>query len=283
MTREDGIIMVQVHSDGRPAIWARPVHRAVHMAIRDIASDPENKVLIFTCTGDYWIAYSYDTSTMQKTGIDESDYEGRRTATIKDYTGDAIPLQENLIFDLNIPSIALINGPGYHMDMALQCDLAICTDDTVMFDVHKHFGFISGDGVNISMKELMGSKRAAYYMLTGEHVTAQQAYDWGMVNKVVPRKDLIKEGWALARKIREVGRNRPGWARYMVEICRKPMKTRFANDFAGEFAMEMYAYMVDKDVSHNDEDLINMWSSGGIEIRRWEDNEPVFYEIPPKE
>ena len=174
MTREDGIIMVQVHSDGRPAIWARPVHRAVHMAIRDIASDPENKVLIFTCTGDYWIAYSYDTSTMQKTGIDESDYEGRRTATIKDYTGDAIPLQENLIFDLNIPSIALINGPGYHMDMALQCDLAICTDDTVMFDVHKHFGFISGDGVNISMKELMGSKRAAYYMLTGEHVTAQQ-------------------------------------------------------------------------------------------------------------
>ena len=112
MTREDGIIMVQVHSDGRPAIWARPVHRAVHMAIRDIASDPENKVLIFTCTGDYWIAYSYDTSTMQKTGIDESDYEGRRTATIKDYTGDAIPLQENLIFDLNIPSIALIKSVG---------------------------------------------------------------------------------------------------------------------------------------------------------------------------
>jgi enoyl-CoA hydratase/carnithine racemase len=283
MTREDGIVMMQLHNGGRPMIWARPIHRAVHMAVRDIASDPENKVLILVGTGKYWVCYGYDTKGMQSTGIDENNYLGRRNATIDDYTGDAMPLQENFIWDLHIPSIALINGPGYHMDMAMQCDLTLCTDDCVMFDVHKHMGFVSGDGVNLSMKEFMGSKRAAYYMLTGEPVTAQQAYDWGMVNKVVPRKDLLKEGWKLARKIRDQGRERPGWARYMVEVCRKPIKQRFANDFAGEFAMEMYAYMVDQDVSHSDEALIRMYNSGNVQVDAWESNPVEYYDIPARE
>ncbi|MCD8019100.1 MAG: enoyl-CoA hydratase/isomerase family protein [Clostridiales bacterium] len=275
----DGVVLMQLNNNGGPIIWARPIHRAFHMAVRDIASDPDNKLLIITGTGDYWVGYGLDPGGMKSSGIDESTHKARAQATIEDYTGDAIPLQENLIYDLNIPTIALINGPGYHMDMTLQCDLAICTDDTVMFDVHPHMGFLSGDGINISMAETMGSKRAAYYMMTGDPVTAKQAVEWGMVNEAVPREKLLERGMEIAHRIMEVGKGRPGWLRWMVEVVRKPMKTRFANDFAGMFAMEMYAYMIDENVSHNDESIIAMWNSGDIELPHWEDNPKYYLDI----
>ncbi len=280
MTRTpDGIVLLQMHTNGRPMIWARGVHRAFHMAVRDIASDPENRMLIVTGCGNYWVGYGLDTSSYQETGLNETNYKSRVEASFNDYTADAMPLQENLIWDLKIPTIALINGPGYHMDMGLQCDLAICTDDTVMFDVHPHMGFVSGDGVNISMAELMGSKRAAYYMLTGKPVTAQQALEWGMVNEVVPRDQLLSAGMELAHEIMSVGGTRKAWMRWMTEIIRKPMKMRFANDFPGFFAMEMYSYLADEDVSHNDENIVQMWNSGEIELPHWEDTTGELYDI----
>ncbi len=280
MTRNsEGIVLLQMHTNGHPMIWARGVHRAFHMAIRDIASDPENKLLIITGCGNYWVGYGLDTSSYQEQGLNETTFQSRVEATFEDYIGDAMPLQENLIFDLNIPTIALINGPGYHMDMALQCDLAICTDDTVMFDVHPYMGFASGDGINISYAEQMGSKRAAYYMLTGDPVSAEDALAWGMVNKVVPRDQLMDAGMELAHKIMRVGGTRRGWMRWMTEIIRKPMKVRFANDFAGFFSMEMYSYLADEDVSHNDMSIVDMWNSGGIELPHWEDQVGKLYDI----
>ncbi len=281
MTREDGIIMLQFHTNGRPMIWARPIHRTAHMAIRAAASDPENKVMIVTGTGAFWVAYSFEAKSMAKYTKEDS-FKNRCTATLEDYWGDAVPLQENFIYDLNIPTIAAINGPGYHMDMALDCDLVIAADDTVMFDVHKHFGFASGDGINMTYKATMGPKRAAYYMMTGAPVTAQQALDWGMVNELLPREKLIERAWELARDIREISRNRPGWLRTMTEICRHDLKERYAKEFVGEFAMEMWAYLVDDEVSHNDDDLVKMWTSGNIELPAWEDNPVEYYEIPPK-
>lgn len=271
MERKDGIIVLRFHTHNRPVIWCRGSHRGIQQAVRAAASDPENECMILTGTGDFWVAYGLDAKAMAQM-LPEDGHEGRVNACFGDYIADGMPLQSYLVFDVNIPTIALINGPGYHMDMALHCDLTICTEDTIMFDVHRHMGFVSGDGVNIGMQETMGSKRAAYYMLTGEGVTAQQALEFGMVNAVVPRDQLMEYGWNLAKKIMRGGDKSRAWRRFMTELVRKPLKKRMADDFAGGFAMEMFAYLADDGVSHSDDGLISMWNSAGIELPHWEDN-----------
>ncbi|MCD8045215.1 MAG: enoyl-CoA hydratase/isomerase family protein, partial [Clostridiales bacterium] len=260
MERRNGILLMRLHCNNRPIVWTRGIHRAVHQAVREASSDPENQVIMITGTGNYGVAYGLDASSMKEQTPEDSK-DAQINATFTDYVNDGMPLQENIVFDTNVPTIGLCNGPGYHNDLWLNCDLTICTDDTVMFDVHRWMGFVSGDGINIAMQELMGSKRAAYYMMTGEAVTAEQALEWGMVNKVVPRDQLIDEGWKLAEKIMRGGDKSRAWRRFMTEIVRKPMKIRMSQDFAAGFAMEMYAYIADDGVSHSDDALIESKSS----------------------
>lgn len=267
MERKDGIIMLRFHTQNRPVVWTAQSHRVIPQAFRDVAADPENQVLILTGSGNFWVAYG----TSHDDSIQETTSEQRAQASLDFFVGDGIPLQELLVNEMKIPTIAAINGPGYHMDFGLICDLVLCTDDTVMIDVHRWMGFVSGDGVNVAYQETMGSKRANYAMLMGNPVSAQQALEWGMVNEVVPRAELVPRAWALAREIMKGGPDRRAWRRMMVEIMRKPLKARFAQDFFGGFVAEMYGYMADKGVSHDDTALQRMWEAAGIELPRWND------------
>ena len=267
MERRDGVIMMRFHTRNKPVLWGAQSHRAIPQALRDISADPENKVLILTGTGDFWVAYGASADE----AVQETTSEQQAQVSLDFFIGDGMPLQDLLVNDMKIPTIAAINGPGYHMDMALMCDLVSCTEDTVMIDVHRWMGFVSGDGVNVGYQETMGNKRANYAMLMGNPVTAQQALDWGMVNEVVERQKIYDRAWELAAEIMRGGDDRRAWRRMMVEIMRKPLKTRLAEDFFGGFAAEMYGYMADKGVSHNDEALEEMWEAAGIDLPAWSD------------
>ncbi|KAL1908629.1 hypothetical protein Sste5344_005453 [Sporothrix stenoceras] len=53
--REDGILEVNVHSNGGPLQWNLEIHRPVVPAMRDINDDPDNEIIIFTGTGDAFL------------------------------------------------------------------------------------------------------------------------------------------------------------------------------------------------------------------------------------
>lgn len=267
MERRGGVIMLRMHTEGKAAVWSGTLHRAIPQAIQEAGNDPENDVMIITGTGDFWVAYGVDVH-QEGHGIPESTPRERSKSSMDLFVGDGIPLQENLVAT-RIPTIGVINGPGYHMDFPLMCDLTICTDDTVMIDVHRWMGFVSGDGVNVAYQAYMGEKRANYAMLLGTPVTAQQALDWGMVNEVLPREDIYNRAWELGELVAEGGEDRRVWRRMMTEIMRKPLKTRLAEDFTGAFAMEMYGYMADPDVSHDDTAIKKMWDAAGVEVPQW--------------
>jgi hypothetical protein len=55
----------------------------------------------------------------------------------------------------------------------------------------------------------------------------------------------------------------------MVEVMRKPLKVRMAQDFTGAFAAEMYGYMADPGVTHDDEGITEMWRNAGVEVPPW--------------
>jgi enoyl-CoA hydratase/carnithine racemase len=268
MERRDGVIMLRMHTKDKAIVWSAQLHRAIHQAVREVAADPENEVLILTATGDFWVAYGVETRGAGNAVVEETTRQ-RAKSSLDFFVGDGMPLQENLVFDVRIPTIAAINGPGYHMEMGLMCDLTICTEDTVMVDVHKWMGFVSGDGVNVAYQGLMGTKRANYAMLLGGPVTARQALQWGLVNEVVARERIYERAWELGAKIMEGGDERRVYRRMMVEVMRKPWKTRMSQDFAGGFAAEMYGYMSDPGVSHDDSAIAEMWRQCGIDVPEW--------------
>jgi enoyl-CoA hydratase len=99
------------------------------------------------------------------------------------------------------PSIAAIQGfcLGGGLELAMACDVRVCSDDAKLGQPEIKLGLIPGAGGTQRLPRLVGRGRAMLLNLSGEFVDAQTAYDWGLVEKVVPREELIEAALAIGR------------------------------------------------------------------------------------
>src|ERR1700758_1049341 len=67
-----------------------------------------------------------------------------------------------LVNDLEIPTIGLLNGPGFHTEIVLMCDISLAAEGATIFDLHYDIGSVPADGIHNCFQELLGVKRAAY-------------------------------------------------------------------------------------------------------------------------
>ena len=88
------------------------------------------------------------------------------------------------------PTIAMINGPavGSGMDMALHCDIRMGCERSRFIGYH-NAGQIIENGGSYYLPKMVGLGRALEFAYTGE-VDAQRAYEWGMLNHLVPSERL---------------------------------------------------------------------------------------------
>jgi enoyl-CoA hydratase/carnithine racemase len=105
--------------------------------------------------------------------------------------------------DCPIPVIAAINGAAYAggMEIALACDFVYAADHARFALTEVTLGIMPGAAGTQNLPRAVGVRRAKEIILTGTPFTAAEAYDWGMVNKVVPASSLMDEVMATARKI----------------------------------------------------------------------------------
>jgi len=99
------------------------------------------------------------------------------------------------------PTIAMINGPavGSGMDMALHCDIRIGCERT-RFIAYHNAGQIIENGGSYYLPKMVGLGRALEFAYTGE-LTADRAYEWGMLNHLVPFEKLEATTRELCAKI----------------------------------------------------------------------------------
>jgi enoyl-CoA hydratase/carnithine racemase len=235
MERRDGIIVLRMHTLGGDVQWNFELHRAIWQAFRTIGSDPENEVMILTTTGDTWIA-NFDDSSFSKEEDDPAYY------SYEHMYFDGRQMLISLIHDVEIPTIGVIPGPGGHTELALMCDLTICSDNTIVIDPHFDIGLVPGDGIHSAFIELMGVKRATYAMWMCEPIDAQKALQYGLVNEVVPREKLMDRAWEIAGRLASKKRTT---RRMSVQVMRRQWKQRIVDDLDGAFAIEMHAYLCD--------------------------------------
>jgi enoyl-CoA hydratase len=108
-----------------------------------------------------------------------------------------------LLEKLPKPVIAAIDGLAWGMgcEIALGCDLRICTDRASFCQPEINLGIIPGGGASQRLPGLVGKAKAIEMILTGSPIKADDAYQWGLVNRVVPSEELDATVNKLAGKI----------------------------------------------------------------------------------
>ena len=103
------------------------------------------------------------------------------------------------------PVIAMVNGfcLGGGNELALACDIRICSENAKFSQPEINLGLIPGGGGTQRLTRLIGEGRSMEIMLTGDMIDAQTAYDVGLVNHVYPAAELEVKTMELANKIAE--------------------------------------------------------------------------------
>ena len=201
--RDDGVLLVAAHTVGGSVQLSVQNHRALGQMLKIVGADPENEILILTGTGDdFMMASDPDGFALEQEDLDYWAYEYA-------YKDGRINVSA-LVNDLEIPTIGLVNGPGLpHRDPDRCATSRIAAEDAVLFDLHYDIGSVPADGIHNAFQELLGAKRAAYALLTGEAIDARKALEYGLVNEVVPGEELIARGFAIADHIMTQPRTDP--------------------------------------------------------------------------
>lgn len=238
--RADGVILVRAHTKGGPIQLSVENHRSVGQLFKTLGADPENEIMIFTGTGeDFMMEADPEGFRLEKEDLAYWAYEYA-------YKDGRINVS-SLINDLEIPTIGVLNGPGFHTEICLMCDLTICSEDAILYDLHYDIGSVPGDGIHSCFQELLGVKRAAYALLTGQAIDAKTALEYGMVNEVVPTGKLLERAWQLADHIMTQPRTT---RRLTTQIVRRPWRQRISNDLDGGFGIQMFAHLAKKEPAH---------------------------------
>ncbi len=124
------------------------------------------------------------------------------------------------IASIDKPVIAAVNGEvmGLGLEIALTCDLRIAADDACFGFPQSSQGTIPWDGGSQRLPRIVGKARALDILLTSRIVESLEALRIGLVNKVVPSKDLLTETNALAAQLANKG---PIALRYAKEAVNK--------------------------------------------------------------
>jgi len=237
MERKNGILQVRMHTGGGPLKWAPQVHHMLLEAWAVIGNDPENEVMILTATDPYWIGeFDHDSFKEWDTSNDpEIRYNGlyRPSKSV-----------ENLIWNIDIPTIAVIPGPGsVHFNFAILCDITLCTPDFIIRDDHFKMGMVPGDSQSLLLQGLIGIKRASYSMYMGENIDAQTALELGIINQILPKEKLLPRAWEIAERIME--QPRPV-RRLTHQLAIRPWKRLLTDDYQVHILSEMYSYALMK-------------------------------------
>lgn len=239
--REDGVLLVKAHTCGGSIQLSVENHRALGQMLKVVGADPKNEVLILTGSGDdFMMAIDPDGFALEHEDLRHWAYE----YAFKDGRTNV----SALINDLEIPTIGVLNGSGGHAEICLMCDLTLCANEAVIFDPHFNMGSVPGDGIHSCMIELLGVKRAAYALITGQRIDAALALDYGLVNEVLPRDKLLDRAWRLADHIMRQPRIT---RRLTTQIVRRQWKKRIVDDLDGGFGIQMFAHLVKNQAIHD--------------------------------
>lgn len=190
VTREGRTLIVAINRPERRNAVDLATARALHGAFLEFDTDAEADVAILTGKGGAFCA-----------GADlRALSEGERKPIELD--GNFAPMGPTRL-KLSKLVIAAIEGPAVAggMELALWCDLRVAARSAIFGIFNRRFGVPLVDLGTIRLPRLIGQSRAMDLILTGRKVTAQEAYDIGLVNRLTEDGGALDGAVALAAEL----------------------------------------------------------------------------------
>lgn len=147
----------------------------------------------------------------------------------------------NAIADCSKPVIAAVNGYalGGGCELALACDIRYASDDAVFGQPEVRLGILPAAGGTQRLTQLVGIGKAKEMIFSGQFIKATEASQIGLVNKVVPKKDLLNESLQLAK---EIMKNAPLAVQKSKRVINQGATQGFTAGLAGEIYAQSYLY-----------------------------------------
>ncbi|HVQ36243.1 MAG TPA: enoyl-CoA hydratase-related protein [Pyrinomonadaceae bacterium] len=138
-----------------------------------------------------------------------------------------------LIRNSPLPFIAAVNGAasGGGCNLALACDLVVAAESARFHQAFIRIGLVPDCGGTFILPRLVGWKRAAEMMMTGDVISAARAFEMGMINAVVPDDNLMTHALTLAEKLAQAPTAAIGRIKELLELS-------VTNDYAGQLELE---------------------------------------------
>jgi enoyl-CoA hydratase len=177
--KSGAIATVTLNRPGAMNALSRELRNAIAETFEALEADKDIRVAILTGAGKAFCA-----------GLDLKEL-GSDTGGINATIGDKDPVTS--IGQFSGPVIGAINGVAITggFELAIACDVLICSENARFADTHARVGILPGWGLSQKLSRAIGIYRAKELSLTGNFLSAQQANDWGLVNRVVPADELL--------------------------------------------------------------------------------------------
>jgi enoyl-CoA hydratase/carnithine racemase len=184
----------------------------LRVAFHALKHDPSVRVVLVTGAGEKAFVAGADIAELAK----------QDPVSAKEYTlrGQSVL---NLMENLGKPVVACINGfaLGGGCEMAMAATLRLASENAKLGQPEVKLGIIPGYGGSQRLPRLVGKGLALQLLLSGEMITAQEAYRIGLVNEVVALSELIPRAEAIARQIIA---NAPLAVQYILEAVNRGME-----------------------------------------------------------
>jgi enoyl-CoA hydratase/carnithine racemase len=199
-----------------------PTWTDLRAAFEDAKTDASVRGVILTGAGDKAFIAGADISELAHVDAYEAEESSRFGQGVLD-----------LIENLGKPVIAAINGfaLGGGCETAMACTIRIAAEHARFGQPEVKLGLLPGGGGTQRLPRLVGKGRALQLILTGETISAQEAYHIGLVNEVVPAAGLIDRAETI---LKQIAANAPIAVKFSLEAANKGLETSQAEGFALE-------------------------------------------------
>jgi enoyl-CoA hydratase len=199
-----------------------PTWTDLRTAFEDAKADPTVRGVILTGAGDKAFIAGADISELAHVGAYDAEESSRFGQGVLD-----------LIENLGKPVIAAINGfaLGGGCETAMACTIRIAAEQAKFGQPEVKLGLLPGGGGTQRLPRLVGKGRALQLILTGETISAQEAYRIGLVNEIVPAANLITRAETI---LKQIASNAPIAVKFSLEAANKGMNTSQVEGFALE-------------------------------------------------
>jgi enoyl-CoA hydratase/carnithine racemase len=190
-----------------------PTWKDMRIAFGDAQNDVTVRGVILTGAGDKAFIAGADISELAHGSAVDAERSSRFGQGVLD-----------LIENLGKPVIAAVNGfaLGGGCETAMACTIRIAVDTAKFGQPELALGLIPGGGGTQRLPRLVGKGRALQLILSGEMISAQEAYRIGLVNEIVSAAGLITRAEAILQKIAS---NAPIAVRFALEAANKGAET----------------------------------------------------------